>query len=304
MLRTLIQHCEEAKVFVLCLDEQCTRIVSSLRIRGVICISLSAFESEDLLVLKKERNIAEYCWTLSSCFPAWLMEKYPEIDMLTYVDADLMFFSPLLPLFDEIGDSPIAIIEHRFTPRLKHLESRGRFCVEWVSFRRNAEGLSCLRKWREQCLDWCYDRLEDGRMGDQKYLDEWPAVYPGTHVLQHPGAGLAPWNFPNYEISESPSGQILVDGVSLVFYHFHQFQLLDDGSFYRLGSTYLQERNEPEAVYAAYEKALTEVAAEVRAVAPAFNAGLKSALQVNSRKWIQKYVPRRIKETLKRIIKY
>lgn len=304
MLRTLRQQCPSAHVFVLCMDDPCRRILEQLELPGVVCISLPEIESSELHAVKKDRNIAEYCWTLSPCFPAWLMEKYPEVDMLTYVDADLMFFSPLSPLFDEIGDSSIAIIEHRFTPRLKHLESRGRFCVEWVSFRRNAEGLSCLNTWREQCLEWCYDRLEDDRMGDQKYLDEWPARYPGTHVLQHPGAGLAPWNFPNYAVSKSLSDQISVDGTPLIFYHFHQFQLLDDGSFHRLGSVYLHDGNEPDAVYVAYENALIAVIAEVRLVAPAFSAGLKSTMQINSRKWIQRYVPRHIKEVLKRFIKY
>ena len=304
MLKSLVRQCKGAQVFVLCLDGQCCRIVTSLGIPEVACISLPDFESEELLAVKKDRNSAEYCWTLSSCFTAWVMEKYPEVGMLTYLDADMMFFSPLQPLFDEIGDSAIAIIEHRFTPRLRHLESKGRFCVEWVSFCRTAEGLSCLNKWREQCLEWCYDRLEDDRMGDQKYLDEWPARYPSTYILQHPGAGLAPWNFPNYVISKSSSDQISVDGAPLIFYHFHQFQLLDDGSFHRLGSAYLRDGNEPEVVYAAYEKALTEAIAEVRVVASEFSVGMKSTLQVNSRKWIRNYVPRHIKEALKRIVKY
>ena len=102
-----------------------------------------------------------------------------------------MFYSSVEPLFEEIGDSSIAVIEHRFTPRLKYLEENGRFCVEWVSFRRDKEGLACLYRWRDQCVEWCFARLENGRMGDQKYLDEWPARYATTHVLQHPGAGLA-----------------------------------------------------------------------------------------------------------------
>jgi len=69
-------------------------------------------------------------------------------------------------LFDEIGDSSIAIIEHRFSPRLKDREVNGRFCVEWNGFRRDDQGLDCLSRWRAQCIEWCYYRLEDGKMGE------------------------------------------------------------------------------------------------------------------------------------------
>ncbi|MGO8624669.1 hypothetical protein ACC817_36030, partial [Rhizobium ruizarguesonis] len=93
------------------------------------------------------------------------------------------------PIFDEIGNSSIAIIAHRFAPRLQNREVNGRLCVEWVSFRRDEEGMRCLARWREQCIEWCDYRLEDGKMGDQKYLDEWPDRYPNCHIIEHPGAG-------------------------------------------------------------------------------------------------------------------
>jgi len=80
-------------------------------------------------------------------------------------------------------------------------------------------GLECLHWWRSRCLEWCYDRAEDGRFADQKYLDDWPTRFPGVVVLQHKGAGLAPWNVANYCL-RLDKGQVMVDSQHLVFFHF------------------------------------------------------------------------------------
>lgn len=304
MLTSLKSHCPDATVFVLCLDELASDILNTLHIEGCVCIPLTLVESNAVLSAKGNRNIAEYCWTLSSCFTAWLMDNRPEVDIITYLDADLMFFSSPEPLFDEMQEASIGIMEHRFIPRLQHLESKGRFCVEWVSFRRDAQGLACLYRWRDQCLEWCYDRLEDGRMGDQKYLDTWPQDYSRTRVLAHLGAGVAPWNYSNYIYRIDSEGKIQVGNMPLIFYHFHQFQLIDDGSFYRLAPFYSEEGPAPDLIYGPYELAMRSIVRRIQALRPDFSRGMKSHAQVHSRRWIQTYLPRFAKEFLKKFIRY
>ncbi len=296
MLRSLKRHCPQAEVFVLCMDPLTQTVLERLALPGVTCIALATLEDEALLAVKKDRGVAEYCWTLSPCLPWHVLQTYPDVSSITYLDADLWFYSSLDPLFDEIGAASIAIIEHRFTPRLQWREVNGRFCVEWVSFRRDEEGLACLSRWRDQCLEWCYYRLEDGKMGDQKYLEEWPGRYSSCHIIQHPGAGLAPWNYPQYRIAPGPDGQVRVDDAPLIFYHFHQHQILSNGRFDRLSSFYTVERPEPDCVYAPYEDDLRVRIAEVQAVMPGFSAGMKSPAKVRGRRLIQQMVPFWLKE--------
>jgi hypothetical protein len=304
MLRSLALYCPTAQVYVLCMDRQTQHILEHLDLPHVHCIALSEVEDEALLKAKADRGVAEYCWTLSPCLPWHVMQNHPEIDFITYVDADLLFYSDVEPLFDEIDDASIAIIEHRFTPRLKDREVNGRFCVEWVSFRRDEQGMACLGRWREQCIEWCYYRLEDGKMGDQKYLDEWPGRYSSCHILMHPGAGIAPWNYAQYQFDRDAAGRITVQGSPLIFYHFHQFQLLDNGSFDRLSTFYTNERPEPEPIYATYEADLNARLAEVRRLVPDFKAGLKPVASVRSRRWIQQFVPFWVKELARRFLRY
>src|SRR5205814_3398175 len=82
----------------------------------------------------------------------------------------------------------------------------------------------------------CYDRLEDGKYGDQKYLDDWPRAR-GVHVLEHPGAGLAPWNWMRYRIAfDGHTGT--VDGHPLVFFHFQGFKILNRWLFKPTAESY------------------------------------------------------------------
>lgn len=303
MLRTLKQHCADAYVHVLCMDVATREILMQMDLPYVTCLSLPEVEDEALLAVKPGRSMAEYCWTLSPCLPWYVLQHNPDIDAITYLDADLYFYSSLQPLFDEIGDASIVIIEHRFPPALKHLEINGRFCVEWVGFRRDEQGLTCLARWREQCIDWCFHRLEQDRMGDQKYLDQWPGKYSSLCVLQHPGAGVAPWNYSQYNFGQDDEGTVTVDGTPLVFYHFHQLQLLSNGGFDRLSGSYRAMGAEPQAVYAAYEAALTAVLKEVRLLRPGFSAGMKPVLRIKSQRLVQYLLPRSLKQLLKKVIK-
>lgn len=304
MLNSLKQFCPEAHVFVLCMDRSTQDILEKMSLGFITCMPLADIEDAALLEAKKDRGVAEYCWTLSPCLPWYVMLHNPDIDFITYLDADLLFYSPVEPLFDEIGDASIAIIEHRFSPRLQDREINGRFCVEWVSFRRDEQGMACLERWREQCIEWCYYRLEEGRMGDQKYLDEWPDRYASCHILMHPGAGIAPWNYTRYHYDEDQEGNITVDGSPLIFYHFHQFQLLDNGSYDRLSTFYTSECQEPELIYAAYETKLAAILSDIRQVSPGFSGGMRPVSTVIRRRWAQRYLPGWVKDFLRRFVRH
>lgn len=301
MIHSLEVNSPNAVVHVLCMDHRTHDILESLRIPSVRCIPLASIETAELLEAKKDRGVAEYCWTLSPSLPWYILQQNPDIEFITYLDSDLLFYSPLEPIFDEIGSSSVAIIEHRFPPWLKHWEVNGRFCVEWVSFRRDDEGLACLDRWRRQCIAWCYDRLEDGKMGDQKYLDEWPDLYRQCHIVRHTGAGVAPWNYSQYNFDENHAGRITVDGVPLIFYHFHQFQLLDNGRFDRVSTLYTDQAPEPNIVYAGYESALRRALAEVRGISPGFVAGIQSARDAIGPGIMGRYLRRLAKTALHRL---
>ena len=62
-------------------------------------------------------------------------------------------------------------------------------------------GKKCLHEWMQQCLEWCFDRYEDGKFADQKYLDSWPEKFKNHLVIsKNLGVGIAPWNIQDENI--------------------------------------------------------------------------------------------------------
>jgi hypothetical protein len=229
LYQSLKKQCPSFELWVLCMDRTCYDILFKLQLPNVHLIPLEDFEAGDekLLTAKRNRTLIEYYFTCTPSLPLFILNHYPEVDQITYLDADLFFFNSPMPLFDEIGLYSIAIVEHRFPPHLRHLENTGIYNVGWLSFKRDEQGLACLQWWREQCIEWCYDRVEDARYADQKYLDTWPDRFSGVVILRHKGANLAPWNISNYTVRED-RGHVWVDEQPLIFYHFHGLKKVND----------------------------------------------------------------------------
>jgi len=259
------------RLWVLCFDDLTYEILQKLALPQVQPILLADFEygDEQLLRAKGNRSRIEYYFTCTPSLPLYILRNCPEVDVITYLDADLFFSSELSPIYKELGDGSVLIVGHRFPPHLSHLEVHGIYNVGLLSFRRDDAALKCLHWWREQCLEWCYDRVEDGRFADQKYLDDWPTRFQRVMVLQHKGAGLAPWNVANY-LLRVDNGQVVVDSQPLVFFHFHGLKQVRQW-LYEPGLAEYGVRVDPllkRYIYGLYIRELQEVA---RWVAPIVN---------------------------------
>ena len=224
---SLCRHCGSFELWVLCLSEECEQMLQKLNLPGVRTISMQEFEAGDapLQAAKQNRSPIEYFFTCTPSLPLFLFKKISTIDAVTYLDGDLYFFDDAEKIFTEIGEASIAITPHRFPPALRDSERYGIYNVGWITFRRDANAFACLEWWRERCLEWCYDREENGRFADQKYLDCWPSKFAGVKVIDHPGVNLAPWNLSGHHLKWE-DGRILVDGRPLLLFHFHGLKQL------------------------------------------------------------------------------
>jgi hypothetical protein len=247
-----------------------------LNLEKTTIIPLEKLENQELLKVKNSRTKAEYCWTCTSSTISYVLENYNVPDC-TYVDADLLFYqSPSILLKELNSTHSVLITEHRYSWFAKMYEEKraGRFCVQFITFTNNVESKIILTRWINQCIDWCFDRFEDSRFGDQKYLDEWPAKYKYIQILNHLGGGVAPWNVGQYKIFEDNSFYFGIDRATkkkfdLIFFHFHFVRFLENG-YIDLGWNFIS-RSIKEIIYYPYimrivetERMLSEINPEYR----------------------------------------
>jgi len=232
LYKSLELHCEDFHLYIFAFDNNSYDILKNLNFEHATIISLKSFENDDLLKVKPTRTIAEYCWTCTASSIWYSIHEF-KLDHCTYLDADMLFFSSPAPIYEEIGSNSIAITPHNFSKGLKSSEIFGKYCVQFTYFKNDVDGLMALNWWKNSCIEWCYAKMDDGKYGDQKYLDYFEGKFNNVCLIAHIGAGVAPWNISNFEISLS-GNEILIALKSsprkqypLIFYHYQGLKFVD-----------------------------------------------------------------------------
>jgi len=213
---SMLRHIECFTLWIICLDKDSSLALHKLSLANIKILELDALETKDLLLVKPLRTKAEYCWTLTPFAPKFVFDADPMIDRVTYIDADFWFNGNPKKIFDDFSASgkAIFITEHVFAPENDKSSICGNYCVQFMIFDRRGE---VVRKWWEdRCIEWCYNRHEDGKFGDQKYLDCWPHLFSDlVYVLPDYELLWAPWNSTNVEFED------------VLACHFHELRILN-----------------------------------------------------------------------------
>jgi hypothetical protein len=272
MYHSLVATGEIFTLYVVCFDDLALDLLNKLNHPNIIAISLKDIESDELLEVKPSRAPGEYCWTCTPHVIRYVLDNY-RLSQVTYLDADLCFYHKPSILLDEFeqANASVLITEHRYTPIYDRSKVAGIYCVQFVTFNADERGLKVLEWWQSRCLEWCYARFEDGKFGDQKYLDDWTTRFEGVHVLQHLGGGVAPWNVQQYELSNQ-HGQLYVNKFALVFYHFHGYKYYESG-LHNLIVGYKLDDKVIAMLYQDYAKAILTVYQEIYSVDSTFSRG-------------------------------
>ncbi|MGZ3882632.1 MAG: hypothetical protein ACXVPQ_01450 [Bacteroidia bacterium] len=279
MYRSLLKLKVPFTLYYYCYDRQTFDVLTSLKkanpdYQNIIPVDIETVERERLNKIRTTRTQQEFFFTLTPFIIHHAIKTF-KLDICTYIDADICFFKDPKIVFDEMKNHSVLITKHNYSKENEYLLYAGIYCVQFNPFKSDNEGMRVLEWWKDRCEEWCYLRQEDGKWGDQGYLNNWPAMFESVVVSNQPGAGLAPWNIRNFKMEDEEklffsdnSSKVRFD---LIFYHFQSVKryfsfiyFIGNGNF---------TRQEVETLYKPYLRQLARVTKEIKKINPALNPG-------------------------------
>ena len=253
LYNSLISVSKNFRLYIFAFDSITYEYLKKINLKKVIIIPLDEFEDRKLKNIKKTRTLTEYFWTCTGSTVLYLFNKY-NLKSCTYLDADLYFYKNPKILIEESKESSCIISKHNYSDGYDQTKTSGIYCVQFMHFKNDYLGNKILLDWRNQCIKWCFNRFEDNKFGDQKYLDIWPKKYEGVHVLNNLGGGVAPWNVQQYKVLKKLKLQIKKTHLKfdLVFFHFHNLKFINKNTTYIGG--YKIDKNIKKKIYKPYLK--------------------------------------------------
>ena len=131
---SLIKECPAFRLYIFAFDEKTHLVLTGKKLAFATIISPAEFENEQLLAVKKDRSVGEYCWTCTSSTIKYCIQKF-DIDHCTYLDADMYFYNDPGILIKEMGDNSVLITPHNYHPRYEQSAVAGIYCVQFITFK-------------------------------------------------------------------------------------------------------------------------------------------------------------------------
>lgn len=239
LYRSLEKQDKDFRLFLIFLSDECKQVFEDFNYKNITCINMSQIEKFDpaLLEAKVTRNVKEYIWTAKASVMLYLLESFAELEHIAWLDGDTYFFSSPEPIFEEWGDASILLTDEGFTGPYEYLgKKHGIYNTGLMGFKRDREAVKALEYFREKLLAWCYDRFEPGLWSDQLHVCDWPERFSNVKLVGNLGINLTPFKLFRINVEEngtisSSDGEIYINSVKLVFFHFYGFVYFEGEQF-------------------------------------------------------------------------
>jgi len=250
----------------LCLDDISYETILKLGNSNFVPISISEIMSDDVVGLRARTTYPQFCWACQPLVCELVLDRL-QADMVTYLEADSLFFSDPEVLFEEMGDKSVTLAPHNFPADQDQSKTAGTYITHFNAFRNDECGRNVLNEWKSNCFLYDKDNPPSFRPG-QLLMDEWPDKFDCVHVLQNIGAGVAPWNVESRTL-KLVNDKLYFDEIAVVFYHFHKYARTVDGR-HDLGD-YKISINTISLVYQEYVKSIDLAKQQIKKVNDVFN---------------------------------
>ncbi|EKN67605.1 glycosyltransferase [Neobacillus bataviensis LMG 21833] len=259
-------------LFIHCVDDESRKLIKKLKYKNLYLIREKKLD-KGIRLLKEQRKIHEYCWTLKPAICEYVLTSFPNVKRITYLDSDLYFWGDPRWIFKNQPDCSVLLSnEEKYKPNMnqaalkRRIKITGLYNSGFISFKRDEIGLKSVKWWKEKCLENCKISPEEGLFGDQKYLDELSMLFPGICSITTPGVNIGPWNELKYQFS-NVNDSIFIDDQLLIFYHFSGLRVISED---KIQSVYRGNQKNLPFIYQKYQIELSNVVYLVKNMEPNF----------------------------------
>lgn len=179
----------------------------------------------------------EFCSALKPFSFQYLMNKY-NFTELCYFDADVLVLAPIAHVWGYLAGYSVVLTPHLTAPfagcggelsEMTILKS-GVFNLGFAAMRDDNDARRLLSWWAGRCALHCRVNLARHMFADQRWMDYAPSFVERLYVLRHPGCNVAYWNLSQRHVEVNEDGRYLVNGETLIFFHFSGL-VPDDDSY-------------------------------------------------------------------------
>ena len=215
-------------------------------------------------------DIVEACTAVKGRMLQLLLDE-PDCEQVFYLDPDIAVFAPLDPMVAALRTpgTSILLTPHQLVPDDSDLAIRdneigslgyGVFNLGFIAVRADDTGRRFAAWWAARLSKWCHDDVAAGLFTDQKWCNLIPCFFDGVQICRDAGCNVASWNLSQRKVTITLSGDILVNGTPLRFYHFTKLGPIGDAMTER----YAGSETPVYEIWAWYKRAVSE--AEISAI--------------------------------------
>lgn len=156
----------------------------------------------------------------------------PDCDGVFYFDPDMVLYSRLDDLLEDLAGADIVLTPHQTLPETSHEAiidneigslNYGIFNLGFIGVRPTPEGKKFAAWWSDRLHSFCREALDQGLWTDQKWINFAPVFFDGVKILKSSRYNVAPWNITTRQLAGDLASGLTVDGNPLGFYHFTGF---------------------------------------------------------------------------------
>lgn len=194
-------------------------------------ITVEQLSISDRLSWIFQHTIIELCTAIKPFVLQELLAR-SDCEAVYYFDPDIVLFSALEDLFDEMKSSDILLTPHQTTPEpalpvvmRKEIDSLryGIYNLGFIGVKNSDVGHALAQWWSERLRLFCVEDLKDGLFTDQKWMNHVPSMFDGVNILKNPRFNVATWNLIARHVHGTSLEDLKVFDEPLGFYHFTGF---------------------------------------------------------------------------------